>query len=202
MLRSALSSDEFRLTSRKDGDGGIAAARREAPDLVMVDVDIPGRSGLDVMMELRADPQTADTPIMALSAVGDEEVVVQALRWADDCVLKPFRPLELKTRVRKILDRRRADGCVLPEASGKYAYATTRNKRFLTGYGISELADTLRPTGRFLRIHRSYVVNIDCIFKVTRDESRNVFIVMSDDKGAELRVSDSYLRDVKQTLGI
>jgi DNA-binding LytR/AlgR family response regulator len=182
-------------------------------------------------MELRADPQTADTPIMALSAVGDEEVVVQALRWADDCVLKPFRPLELKTRVRKILDRRRADGCVLPahadgvpcripvhigndiylvpldqifffEASGKYAYATTRNKRFLTGYGISELADTLRPTGRFLRIHRSYVVNIDCIFKVTRDESRNVFIVMSDDKGAELRVSDSYLRDVKQTLGI
>ena len=231
MLGSALSADEFRLTSCKDGDEGIKVARRETPDLVVIDVDIPGRSGLDVMTELRADPDTADVPILSLSAVDDENVVVQALRWSDDYVLKPFKPLELKARIHKILDRWRPGARNLPahadgvpnripvhigqdtylvpleqifffEASGKYAYATTRNKRFLAGYGISELEEQLRPTGRFLRIHRSFVINIDCVFKVTRDERKNMFVVMSDDKGAELRVSDSYLRDVKQALGI
>jgi len=231
MLGSALSADEFRLTSCKDGDEGIKVARRETPDLVVIDIDIPGRSGLDVMTELRADPDTANVPILSLSAVDDENMVVQALRWADDFVLKPFKPLELKVRIQKILDRSHGGSRVMPahadgvpnripvhigqdtylvpleqifffEASGKYAYATTRNKRFLTGHGIGELEEQLRPTGRFLRIHRSFVINIDCVFKVTRDERKNMFVVMSDDKGAELRVSDSYLRDVKLALGI
>ena len=87
-------------------------------------------------------------------------------------------------------------------ASGKYAYAHTRNKKFLTGFSIGELDERLGPTGRFLRVHRSYIINTDRVFKLTRDQRKNMVIVMADDSSSELRVSDSYLQGVKQKLGI
>lgn len=165
--------------------------------------------------------------MLFLSAVGDEAVVVQGLKGADDYIIKPFKTLELEARIRKILDRAKApalpsgraperlavqlgdDTYLVPieqiyfiEASGKYAYAHTRNRRFLTSFSISELEEKLKPDGRFLRTHRSFIINTDCVFKLTRDDRKNTVIVMADEKSSELRVSDSYLQSVKRKFGM
>lgn len=227
VLNTVLGFSGYRVTLCEDGEEGLEQARADRPDLIVLDVMMPGKSGIDVMMEVRADPDLENTPILFLSAVGDEAVVVQGLKGADDYVVKPFKTLELEARIRKILDREKApaapagraperlavqlgdDTYLVPleqiyfiEASGKYAYAHTRNRRFLTSFSISELQEKLKPTGRFLRIHRSFIINTDCVFKLTRDERKNTVIVMADEKSSELRVSDSYLQSVKQRFGI
>lgn len=231
MLDTILTMDRFRVTVCADPNDGLRTAEAERPDLIVLDVLMPGKSGLDVMREIRSNPSVSEVPILFLSAVGDETMVVQCLKGADDYMVKPFKSLELEARIRKILAR--ADGgargaprtngsaperlsvrignetYLVPldqifffEASGKYAYAHTQSKKFLTNYSISEIEERLGPTGRFLRMHRSYVVNTDCVFKITRDEHKNMVVVMSDEKGTELKVSESYVLEVKRRLGL
>jgi DNA-binding response OmpR family regulator len=91
------------------GDGAAAAARLQAgrPDLVLLDLRLPDASGLDLLRDLKADLATAAVPVIVVSALGDEQTVVQALDLgADDFVAKPFRTRELLARVATALRRR------------------------------------------------------------------------------------------------
>ena len=230
MLETILSMDGFDVTVCDNGEEGLEKAEEQEPHLIVLDVKMPGKNGIDLMRELRSRPSTKDVPILFLSAIGDESVVVEGLKGAADYVLKPFRSLELEARIRNILSRshKRAedstnkeqvperlsvhignDTYLVPldqiyyfEASGKYAYAHTRNRRFLTNFSIGEVEERLRRNGKFKRIHRSFMVNTDCVFKITRDERKRMLIVMADENGTEIRVSDSYAGSLKQVLGI
>lgn len=230
MLETILSLDGFRVTVCDSGAEGLKAAEEQSPDLIVLDVKMPGKNGIDLMRELRSKQETRDVPILFLSAVGDESVVVEGLKGASDYVLKPFRSLELEARIRNILARSSGrvettgvrprvperlsvhignDTYLVPldqiyyfEASGKYAYAHTRNRRFLTNFSIGEVEERLGRTGKFKRIHRSFMVNTDCVFKITRDERKRMLIVMADENATEIRVSDSYIGSLKQVLGI
>jgi DNA-binding response OmpR family regulator len=86
-----------------DGDTALASVRRAKPDLVVLDLSLPGRDGLDVARTLR---QTSTVPIVMLTARGDEiDRVVGLELGADDYVVKPFSPKELVARVRAVLRR-------------------------------------------------------------------------------------------------
>ena len=90
------------------GDGGraLAAARDAPPDLVILDLMLPGLNGLDVCRALRADARTAALPIVMLTARGEESERILGLdSGADDYVVKPFSPNELMARVRALLRR-------------------------------------------------------------------------------------------------
>ena len=90
------------------GDGGRAAAQaREAPpDLVILDVMLPGLNGLEVCRALRADTRTANVPIIMLTARGEESERILGLDvGADDYIVKPFSPNELMARVRALMRR-------------------------------------------------------------------------------------------------
>lgn len=77
------------------------------PDLVILDLRLPDGSGLDILSRTRSNPSSAETAIVVVSALGDEETVVKALNeGADDYVTKPFRVNELLARVAGILRRR------------------------------------------------------------------------------------------------
>ena len=93
-------------------DSGAAVAthlQAVRPDLVLLDLRLPDASGLDLLRDLRADPATAAVPVIVVSALGDEQTVVQALDLgADDFVTKPFRTRELLARVATALRRRPA----------------------------------------------------------------------------------------------
>jgi two-component system alkaline phosphatase synthesis response regulator PhoP len=85
--------------------------RRDTPALVVLDLMLPGLSGLEICRLMRADPRLASTPIIMLTARADEEDRVRGLELgADDYVTKPFSPKELVARVRAVLRRTEASG--------------------------------------------------------------------------------------------
>ena len=90
------------------GDEALTYARAHAPDLIILDVMLPGLSGFDVCRTLRSDPSTADVPIIMLTARAEEADRVIGLELgADDYVSKPFSPNELVARIRALMRRSR-----------------------------------------------------------------------------------------------
>src|SRR5207253_5371319 len=98
----------YQVTTVADGASALEAAGREKPDLIILDLMLPEMDGLEVCRQLRRESQTATTPIMMLTAKGEEiDKVVGLEVGADDYVTKPFGRRELLARVRALL--RRAD---------------------------------------------------------------------------------------------
>ncbi|HZO76102.1 MAG TPA: response regulator transcription factor [Ktedonobacteraceae bacterium] len=98
----------YRVVTAADGKSALEAARTEAPDLIILDIMLPEMDGLEVCRQLRRESSTATTPIVMLTAKGDEVDKVVGLEvGADDYVTKPFGRRELLARVRALL--RRAD---------------------------------------------------------------------------------------------
>jgi two-component system alkaline phosphatase synthesis response regulator PhoP len=104
-LELNIKADGFAVTTARRGDDGLEQALRERPDLVLLDVMLPGMSGFDVCRELRR--QAFDAPIIMLTARADElDRVIGLEIGADDYVTKPFGIRELLARIRVRLRRR------------------------------------------------------------------------------------------------
>lgn len=96
----------YAVVTAADGVSALEAAQRENPDLIILDVMLPERDGLEVCRQLRREEKTASTPIMMLTAKGEEiDKVVGLEVGADDYVTKPFGRRELLARVRALLRR-------------------------------------------------------------------------------------------------
>lgn len=105
LLEIAFSNQGFRVLTASDGDEAIRHAAHEKPDLIILDVRLPRRSGLDVCELLRRDAPDG-VPIIMVSAAVETETRLQAFaRGADDFLPKPFSPKELVARVRRLLAR-------------------------------------------------------------------------------------------------
>ncbi len=106
VVRDYLDQAGFEVIVVGDGGSAIASVRSARPDLVVLDLGLPGRDGLDVAREIR---RWSNTPIVMLTARGDETDRVVGLELgADDYVVKPFSPKELVARIRAVLRRTRA----------------------------------------------------------------------------------------------
>ncbi len=87
-----------------DGAAAVEACRAQKPDLAVLDVMMPGVSGLDAIREIRADPALADLPVILLTARAQESDVETGFdSGADDYITKPFSPRELASRVEALL---------------------------------------------------------------------------------------------------
>jgi two-component system, OmpR family, alkaline phosphatase synthesis response regulator PhoP len=103
LVRDYLEHAGFEVIVTGDGESALASARGSKPDLMVLDLGLPGRDGLDVAREIR---RTSNVPIVMLTARGDEADRVAGLELgADDYVVKPFSPKELVARVRALLRR-------------------------------------------------------------------------------------------------
>ena len=106
IVRDYLRNAGFEVIVVGDGGSAVASVRSAKPDLLVLDLGLPGRDGLDVAREIR---RWSDTPIVMLTARGDETDRIVGLELgADDYVVKPFSPKELVARVRAVLRRSRA----------------------------------------------------------------------------------------------
>ncbi|HET9689671.1 MAG TPA: SpoIIE family protein phosphatase [Acidimicrobiales bacterium] len=113
-----LLADDYAVSTAGDGESGLALARSTHPDLVISDVMMPGLDGVEVLAALRADPATAATPVMLLSARAGEEATVEGLEaGADDYLVKPFDARELRARVRANLHLARAARAAIAAAA-------------------------------------------------------------------------------------
>ncbi|MBE7462813.1 MAG: response regulator [Planctomycetes bacterium] len=106
LLEYNLSKEGYKVVSARDGEDGLRKVRKEAPDLVLLDLMLPGLDGIEICRRLKADPLTRTMPVVMVTAKGEESDVVLGLGvGADDYVTKPFSPKELLARVKAVLRR-------------------------------------------------------------------------------------------------
>lgn len=105
LVHITLADPGYRILETSDGSMALEIARKEKPDLLLLDLIMPSMNGLEVAEALRQDPATADIPIIMLTAIGEE----RGRQLAYDLgvlayVVKPFSPLDLRGRVRAFLE--------------------------------------------------------------------------------------------------
>ncbi len=111
LVRYNLEKEGYETLVAFSGEDALALALREMPDLVVLDLMLPGIDGLEVTRQIRNGDTTFDLPIVMLSAKGEEADIVTGLELgANDYLSKPFSPRELIARIRGILRRRRKSG--------------------------------------------------------------------------------------------
>ncbi len=107
LIKFNLARDGYRVTCATSGEKALNLAKQESPDLILLDLMLPGIDGLEVARLLKQDSQVRRIPIIMLTAKGEESDVVTGLELgADDYITKPFSPRILVARVRAVLRRR------------------------------------------------------------------------------------------------
>ena len=103
-LRTALETEGFQVTEANSGDDAIAKAKAQRPDIIVMDVVMPGMNGFQATRTLTRDPDTKDVPIVVCSSKSQETDKLWAKRQgASDYVVKPVKPDELVGKIRALL---------------------------------------------------------------------------------------------------
>lgn len=107
LIKMNLESSDYEVVAEDNGLNGFIAAEREKPDIIVLDIMLPGMNGLDVCRKLKNHPELREIPIIMISAKSEELDVVLGLELgADDYVTKPFSPKILISRIKAVLRRR------------------------------------------------------------------------------------------------
>ena len=108
LLRVNLSKEGYRVSMAISGEAGIELARSQNPDLILLDLMLPGADGLEVCRILKSNEKTVNIPVIMLTAKGEDiDIVTGLVVGADDYITKPFSPKVLVARVRNVLRRMR-----------------------------------------------------------------------------------------------
>ena len=143
---------EVKVVSTNLGDRGVELVESESPDVIILDLGLPDISGYDVLKELRA---FSDVPVLILTVRSDEADIVKGLEWgADDYLVKPFRQMELLSRVRALTRRGSPSGRETPLVYGELSFDPSTRQLI---YGQREI-DLTRTEGIILN---SLMINAD-----------------------------------------
>ena len=106
LVRYNLERENFAVTEAGSGEAGLKAVAKKKPDLILLDLMLPGKDGLQVCRELK---QSSDIPVVMMTAKGEESDIITGLELgAEDYVVKPFSPKVLVARVKAVLRRKAA----------------------------------------------------------------------------------------------
>jgi type II secretory ATPase GspE/PulE/Tfp pilus assembly ATPase PilB-like protein/CheY-like chemotaxis protein len=109
VMKDLLQREGYRVAEARDGIQALDEVDRSAPDVIILDLNLPGLDGYSVLAQLRSRPATREIPVMVLTAKGDEDNEVRVFELgADDFVTKPFRARSLTARLEAVLGRHRA----------------------------------------------------------------------------------------------
>ena len=192
LLRYNLETAGYDVQTAADGLEALNKARKQPPNLVLLDLMLPGMDGFDVCKELKKSPDTSEVPIIMLTARGEEvDRIVGLELGADDYVVKPFSPREIALRIRAVLRRH---GGVEPQRSTwqrdglavdmeAHKAEVDGNEVLLTATEFKLLAELIRNQGRVQ----------------TRDQLLNT--VWGYEFDGYARTVDTHIRRLRQKLG-
>jgi CheY-like chemotaxis protein len=109
-MRLVLEGEGFSIDEAADGPAALAKVRADPPDLVFLDMNIPGSSGAEVLAAIKGDPATASVRVIVVTADGEEGRERALASGADDYFTKPFSPIALLTTAERVLRPPGAEG--------------------------------------------------------------------------------------------
>jgi putative two-component system response regulator len=141
-LQSVLEGEGYDLEMAENGFQAIEKAKKLLPDVILLDVMMPGMTGFEVCQRIRSDPQIAEIPIIILTALDDRESLLNALKaGADDFISKPFDRFELRARLLGITRLNRYQKLLQERAKLREANAQLLNAYEATIEGLSHALD-------------------------------------------------------------
>ena len=141
-LQSVLEGEGYELEMAENGLQAIEKAKQLLPDVILLDIMMPGMTGFEVCQRIRSDPQIAEIPIIILTALDDRESLLNALKaGADDFISKPFDRYELRARLLGITRLNRYQKLIQERAKLREANAQLLNAYEATIEGLSHALD-------------------------------------------------------------
>jgi DNA-binding LytR/AlgR family response regulator len=222
-VTTLLTNAGYRVVSLPNGSRVTETLALERPDLVVLDVMMPGVDGWEALRRIRENPANDGVRVMMLTAKGTEDAKVQGFTLgADDYLSKPFSIREFRCRVDALLRRTSSDAASEParihvvadsgidfvqaqdvyyvEGIRNYTYVHTYDARFLSRNTLGGVEDMCLPG--FMRVHRSYVVRLGGVSGVRRASKSSFKLVLDDAEDTEIPVSRRLVADVKERLGL
>ena len=184
--------EDFEIAHTPDGEEALLLAREKVPDIVLLDWMVEGLSGIEVCRRLRRMPETANIPIIMLTARGEEEDRVRGLETgADDYVTKPFSPRELVARVQAVLRR------VRPALAGEQlSYADIEMDT--VGHKVKRDGKTLQLGPTEFRLLKHFLEHPGWVFS----RERLLDAVWGHGSDIELRTVDVHIRRLRKGINI
>lgn len=184
--------EEFEVEHTPDGEEALLLARESPPDLVLLDWMVEGLSGIEVCRRLRRLPDTANVPIIMLTARGEEEDRVRGLETgADDYVTKPFSPRELVARVGAVLRR------VRPALAGEQLRYADIELDIVT-HKVRRAGTTIALGPTEFRLLRHFMEHPGRVFS----RERLLDSVWGRDSDIEPRTVDVHIRRLRKSINI
>ena len=198
LLEAVLSPHGFRVATASSGQEALDVLSKEHPDLVLLDILMPGIDGYEVCRRIREDPETAFLPVIMITASGEEEKIRAIESGADDFVNKPFDQAELLARVRSLVRVKRYHDTIENQAAELARWNRELEQR------VQDQVDQLERVGRLRRFLPAQLVDL---IVSSGDESflnghrREVTVVFCDLRGFTTFAETAEPEDVWEILG-
>lgn len=230
MIRMGLEADGMQVFGAGDGAEGIEVLGANDIDVVVLDVMMPRVDGWMALMDIRNNPETADTPVIMLTAKTQDLAKILAFKQGvQQYVTKPFNIMELSARVESLARGRKRiggdavggseaefrklavrkggrtvlltiDDIIYLSARNKSTYAHTYENQYLVDLTLGELEGRLQRES-FARVHRSYLVNLNKVKEILRVDGSYV-VVATDRDETHIPVARRQVREFRESVGI
>ncbi len=188
-----LSQERFRVLEAENGEDALDLVQQEPPRLIVLDLMLPNLSGLDFCKIIRQNPETAQTPILMLTAkAGEADRVVGLELGADDYITKPFSPREMVARVKAVL--RRTETQTSPDVSETYEKGPLRVD--FTTYEVHVAGKPVNLTLKGFEVLRFLIQNRNRV--LSRDQILDG--VWRSDVYVTPRTVDVHIRRIREAL--
>ena len=159
LIEYSLTQSGYSIIVSDNGEKGIEFARKHSPDLILLDLMLPGINGIDVCRILKNDKDTSDVSIIMLTALGQEEDIIKGLETgADDYVTKPFSFPVLEARIQSVLRRVKKDNIKNENVSNSGIVISSRKREVhIDGKKIEDLTFTEFQILHLLASHPGWV---------------------------------------------
>lgn len=182
----------FEAKGFSDGEALFEALKTETPDLIVLDIMLPGKDGMEILKEIRSNPETERIPVIMATAKGTEIDKIQGLdRGADDYLVKPFGTMEMVSRIKAVLRRCKREETTSDTLTiGNIMLKDNEHKVTVNGERVT-------LTLKEYELLKTFMFNPGIVF--SRDKLLS--LVWGVERAVESRTVDMHIKTLRQKLG-